>query len=64
MRLNGVHIEDTFAEAFPMLGTRLVITADTPDWVQAAVVSAASPFCTRALSPPRFSVSRSRSMQT
>ena len=39
MRLNGVHIEDTFAEAFPMLGTRLVITADTPAWVQAAVVS-------------------------
>ena len=39
MRLNGVHIEDTFAEAFPMLGTRLVVTADTPAWVQAAVVS-------------------------
>ncbi|KAA0676906.1 formylmethanofuran--tetrahydromethanopterin N-formyltransferase [Roseomonas genomospecies 6] len=39
MRLNGVHIEDTFAEAFPMLGTRLIVTADTPAWVQAAVVS-------------------------
>ncbi len=39
MRLNGVHIDDTFAEAFPMLGTRLVITADTPAWVQAAVLS-------------------------
>ncbi len=39
MRLNGVHIDDTFAEAFPMLGTRLLITADTPAWVQAAAVS-------------------------
>ena len=28
--LNGVLIEDTFAEAFPMRATRLVITADEP----------------------------------
>lgn len=39
MRLNGVLIEETFAEAFPMLGTRLIVTADTPTWVQAAAVS-------------------------
>lgn len=39
MERNGVRIEETFAEAFPMLGTRLVVTADTPAWVQAAVVS-------------------------
>jgi len=39
MQRNGVHIEDTFAEAFPMLGTRLIVTADTPVWVQAAVLS-------------------------
>ncbi|WP_448187982.1 formylmethanofuran--tetrahydromethanopterin N-formyltransferase [Azospirillum sp. sgz301742] len=39
MKLNGVHIEETFAEAFPMLGTRLIVTADTPVWVQAAAVS-------------------------
>ncbi|MDQ2104102.1 formylmethanofuran--tetrahydromethanopterin N-formyltransferase [Azospirillum isscasi] len=39
MRLNGVHIEDTFAEAFPMLGTRLIVTADTPAWAEAAVLS-------------------------
>ncbi|HEY0837791.1 MAG TPA: formylmethanofuran--tetrahydromethanopterin N-formyltransferase [Azospirillum sp.] len=39
MHRNGVHIEETFAEAFPMLGTRLIVTADTPTWVQAAVVS-------------------------
>jgi formylmethanofuran--tetrahydromethanopterin N-formyltransferase len=29
MRLNGVDIEDTFAEAFPMKATRLIITAMT-----------------------------------
>lgn len=39
MRINGVTIDDTFAEAFPMKGTRLVVTADTPHWVQAAVVT-------------------------
>jgi formylmethanofuran--tetrahydromethanopterin N-formyltransferase len=39
MQRNGVHIAETFAEAFPMLCTRLIVTADTPVWVQAAVVS-------------------------
>ena len=29
MRLKGVLIEDTFAEAFPMWVSRLIITADT-----------------------------------
>jgi formylmethanofuran--tetrahydromethanopterin N-formyltransferase len=32
MKLNGVLIEDTFAEAFPMRGTRLVITAIDEAW--------------------------------
>jgi len=27
MKINGTFIEDTFAEAFPMKATRLVITA-------------------------------------
>jgi formylmethanofuran--tetrahydromethanopterin N-formyltransferase len=30
MQIEGVTIEDTFAEAFPMWASRLVITADTP----------------------------------
>ena len=30
MQINGVAIDDTFAEAFPMKATRLVITAHTP----------------------------------
>jgi len=34
--LNGVLIEDTFAEAFPMRATRLVITADEPRWARIA----------------------------
>ncbi|MBS7539437.1 formylmethanofuran--tetrahydromethanopterin N-formyltransferase [Ancylobacter lacus] len=32
MIINGVDIRDSFAEAFPMVGTRLIITADTPEW--------------------------------
>jgi formylmethanofuran--tetrahydromethanopterin N-formyltransferase len=34
--LNGVMIEDTFAEAFPMRATRLLITADEPRWARIA----------------------------
>ncbi|ADH88088.1 formylmethanofuran/tetrahydromethanopterin N-formyltransferase [Ancylobacter novellus DSM 506] len=33
---NGVEIRDNFAEAFPMVGTRLIVTADTPDWALTA----------------------------
>ncbi len=29
-------VEDTFAEAFPMTATRVVITADTPGWAETA----------------------------
>ena len=32
MRLGGAEIVDTFAEAFPMWGARVVITAATPAW--------------------------------
>ncbi|HSI42316.1 MAG TPA: formylmethanofuran--tetrahydromethanopterin N-formyltransferase [Xanthobacteraceae bacterium] len=32
MIINGVEIRDSFAEAFPMVGTRLIITADTAEW--------------------------------
>ncbi|NLA26978.1 MAG: formylmethanofuran--tetrahydromethanopterin N-formyltransferase [Firmicutes bacterium] len=32
MFINGVAIEDTFAEAFQMYGTRIIITAITPEW--------------------------------
>ncbi|WP_454918674.1 formylmethanofuran--tetrahydromethanopterin N-formyltransferase [Xanthobacter sediminis] len=39
MILNGVEIRDSFAEAFPMAGTRLVITADTPRWARTAAAS-------------------------
>ena len=36
MRLRGVTIEDTFAEAFPMRVARVVITAKSPRWARAA----------------------------
>ena len=32
MIINGVEIDDTFAEAFPMKATRVIITAQTPQW--------------------------------
>jgi formylmethanofuran--tetrahydromethanopterin N-formyltransferase len=37
---NGVAIDDTFAEAFPMKATRLLITAHTLEWARHAAVAA------------------------
>lgn len=36
MILNGVEIEDTFAEAFGMRATRILVTADTARWARIA----------------------------
>ena len=36
MKLEGIAIDDTFAEAFGMRGTRLVITADSLPWAEVA----------------------------
>ena len=36
MNINGVEIQDTFAEAFPMKATRVIITADSPRWAKLA----------------------------
>jgi formylmethanofuran--tetrahydromethanopterin N-formyltransferase len=40
IRSNGVGIDDTFAEAFPMKATRLLITAHDVGWARHAAVSA------------------------
>lgn len=40
MRLNGVEIEDTFAEAFTMRATRLTITAINDRWAHNAALAA------------------------
>lgn len=40
MVLNGIAIDDGFAEAFPMKATRLVITAHDLEWAMHAAVSA------------------------
>ena len=40
MKLQGVAIDDTFAEAFPMKATRLLITAHDATWAMHAAVSA------------------------
>ncbi|MBS0445391.1 MAG: formylmethanofuran--tetrahydromethanopterin N-formyltransferase [Proteobacteria bacterium] len=37
---NGVAIDDSFAEAFPMKATRIVVTAHTIEWARHAAVSA------------------------
>ena len=39
MKINGVEIDDTFAEAFPMRATRLIITAMTYKWAYRAANS-------------------------
>ena len=36
---NGIRIDDTFAEAFPMRATALVVTADTLPWARQAAVT-------------------------
>jgi len=40
LAVNGVAIDDSFAEAFPMKATRLVITAHTLAWARHAAVAA------------------------
>ncbi|MEX3951030.1 formylmethanofuran--tetrahydromethanopterin N-formyltransferase [Paraburkholderia sp. EG287B] len=40
LTINGVTIDDTFAEAFPMKATRLVITAHNAVWARHAAVAA------------------------
>ncbi|MFA5900247.1 MAG: formylmethanofuran--tetrahydromethanopterin N-formyltransferase [Hyphomicrobium sp.] len=39
MNLNGIAIDDTFAEAFGMAGTGVIITADTMKWARIAAVT-------------------------
>jgi formylmethanofuran--tetrahydromethanopterin N-formyltransferase len=39
MKVNGIVIDDTFAEAFGMSATGVVITADTPHWARVAAVT-------------------------
>lgn len=40
MQVNGVAIQDTFAEAFPMYGTRITITAVNEKWAREAALAA------------------------
>ena len=39
MKINGIAIDDTFAEAFGMAGTGVIITADTMKWARVAAVT-------------------------
>jgi len=40
LSINGVPVEDTFAEAFPMTAARLIVTAETGAWAQTAGIAA------------------------
>lgn len=40
LTLNGVEVEETFAEAFPMTAARVVVTAETIGWARTAGLSA------------------------
>ena len=40
MHVNGVEIEDTFAEAFGMWGSRLVVTGEDMGWARTAAEAA------------------------
>src|SRR5260370_13755907 len=37
--INGVPLDDTFAEAFPMTAARVIVTAATPEWAHIAGVT-------------------------
>ncbi len=39
LSVNGVEIVDTFAEAFPIMATRVIITAETPEWAHIAATA-------------------------
>ena len=39
MTVNGIALDDTFAEAFGMSGTGVIVTADTPRWARQAAVT-------------------------
>jgi formylmethanofuran--tetrahydromethanopterin N-formyltransferase len=38
VEIRGVHIEDTFAEAFTMRAARIIVTARTPRWAREAAI--------------------------
>ena len=39
MKLNGLFIENTFAEAFNMKASRIIVTADNFKWAKHAAIS-------------------------
>ena len=44
MEINGVPIDNTYAEAFPTWISRVIITAVTEEWAYNAAVEATVPF--------------------
>ena len=57
MEINGVTIDNTYAEAFPTWVCRIIITAVTWEWAKKAAVEATG-FATSAIGCPARQVSR------
>lgn len=61
MKLNGVEIEETFAEAFPMYATRLLITAKNKKWALTAAQVATGFATSIIMSPAEAGIERALS---
>jgi formylmethanofuran--tetrahydromethanopterin N-formyltransferase len=57
-KVNGVDVEDTFAEAFPMVGTRILITAKDERWALTAAQVATGFASSIIMSPAEAGVER------
>ena len=58
MQIRGVEIEDTFAEAFPMWVSRILITADTERWALTSATAATGFAVSVILSPAEAGVEK------
>ncbi len=58
MEINGVYIEDTFAEAFPIWVSRVLITASTKRWAKIAATEATGFGCSVIMCPAEAGIEK------
>lgn len=58
MEINGVYIEDTFAEAFPIWVSRVLITAATKKWAKIAATEATGFGCSVIMCPAEAGIEK------
>lgn len=63
MEINGTRILDTFAEAFPIWISRVIITAATPEWALWAAVEATGFASSKIACPCEAGIERSLSRE-